>query len=76
MHPTKASQQQFLATCIDVHLEKNVKHAQWHKYTGKRGHQTTYFVLYRGALLCPWHRRISSCVLKNINPPPTHTFLK
>ena len=31
VHPTKASQQEFLATCIDVDLEKNVKHAQWHK---------------------------------------------
>ena len=30
-HPTKASQHEFLATCIDVDLEKNVKHAQWHK---------------------------------------------
>ena len=38
VHPTKASQQEFLATCIDVDLEKNVKHAQWHKYTRKRGH--------------------------------------
>ena len=27
VHPTKASQQEFLATCIDVDLEKNVKHA-------------------------------------------------
>ena len=43
-HPTKASQHEFLATCIDLDLEKNVKHAQWHKYTRKRGHQTTYFV--------------------------------
>ena len=25
VHPTKASQQEFLATCIDVDLEKNVK---------------------------------------------------
>ena len=25
--------------CIDIDLEKNVKHAQWHKYTKKRGHQ-------------------------------------
>ena len=41
VHPTKASQQEFLATCLDVDLEKKVKHAQWHKYTRKRGHQTT-----------------------------------
>ena len=46
---TQASQQEFLATCIDVDLEKNVKHAQWHKYTRKRGHKTTYFIPYRGA---------------------------
>ena len=26
-HPTKASQHEFLATCIDVDLEQNVKHA-------------------------------------------------
>ena len=43
-HPTKASQHEFLATCIDVVLENNVKHAQGHKYMRKRGHQTTYFV--------------------------------
>mmetsp|Transcript_99304 Transcript_99304/g.167433 ORF Transcript_99304/g.167433 Transcript_99304/m.167433 type:complete len:98 (+) Transcript_99304:142-435(+) len=48
-HPTKASQQEFLATCIDVDLQKNVKHAQWHKNTRKRGHQTTYFIPYCGA---------------------------
>ena len=29
MHPTKASQHEFLATCIDVDLEKNVQHTQW-----------------------------------------------
>ena len=39
VHPTKASQHEFLATCIDVDLEKNVKHAQWHKYTRKKGQQ-------------------------------------
>ena len=49
VQPTKASQHEFLATCIDVDLQKNVQHAQWHKYTRKRGHQTTYFVPYRGA---------------------------
>ena len=27
VHPTKASQQDFLATCIDIDLEKNVQHA-------------------------------------------------
>ena len=35
VHPTKASQHELLATCIDVDLEKNVQHAQWHKYTRK-----------------------------------------
>ena len=37
VHPAKASQHEFLATCIDVDLEKNVQHAQWHKYTRKEG---------------------------------------
>ena len=41
-YPTKASQQEFLATCIDVNLEQNVKHAGRQKYTRKRGHQTTW----------------------------------
>ena len=44
VHPLKASQQDFLATCIDVDLERNIKNAQWHKHTRKRRHQTTYFV--------------------------------
>ena len=48
-HPTKASQHEFLATCIDVDLEQNVKHAGRQKYTRKRGHQTTYFVPYCGS---------------------------
>ena len=39
MHPTKASQHEFLATCIGIDLENNVKHAQWHGYTRTRGHQ-------------------------------------
>ena len=57
VHPTKASQYELLATCIDVDLEKNVQHAQWHKYTRKRGHQTTYFVPYCGACrqICKTH---------------------
>ena len=29
VHPTKASLHEFLATCIDVDLEKSVQHAQW-----------------------------------------------
>ena len=28
VHPTKASQQELLATCLDVDLEKNVQHPQ------------------------------------------------
>ena len=48
-HPTKALQHEFLATCIDVDLEQNVKHPGRQKYTRKRGHQTTYFVPYRWA---------------------------
>ena len=34
-HPTKASQHEFLATCINVDLEQNVKHAGRQKYTRK-----------------------------------------
>ena len=48
-HATKASQHEFLATCIDVDLEQNVKHAGRQKYTRKRGHKTTYFVPYCGS---------------------------
>ena len=44
VYPTKAAQHEFLATCIDVDVEKNVKHAHWHKYTRKRGHKATYFI--------------------------------
>ena len=33
VHPSKASQHEFLATCIDVDLEQKVKHAGWQKYT-------------------------------------------
>ena len=36
-HPTKASQHEFLATCIDVDVEKNVKYNNYEKYTIKRG---------------------------------------
>ena len=39
-HRTKASQHEFLATCINVNLEQNVKHAGRQKYTRNRGHQT------------------------------------
>ena len=45
-HPSKASQHEFLATCIDVDLEQKVTHAGRQKYTRKRGHQTTYFAPY------------------------------
>ena len=48
VHPNKAVQHEFLATCIDVDLEQKVKHAGRQKYTRKRGHQTTNFVPYRG----------------------------
>ena len=48
-HPTKASQHEFLATCIDVDLEQDVKHAGRKKYTRKRGHQTTYFFPHGGS---------------------------
>ena len=37
--PNKASQHEFLATCIDVDVEKNVKHNNYEKYTFKTGHR-------------------------------------
>ena len=40
VHPNKGAQHEFLATCIDVDLEQNVKHAGRQKYTRKRWHQT------------------------------------
>ena len=40
-HPSKASQHEFLATCIDVDLDQKVKHAGRQRCTRKRGHQTT-----------------------------------
>ena len=46
-HPTKASQHEFLATCIDVDVDKNVKYNNYQKYTIKRGHRTKYFVPYQ-----------------------------
>ena len=81
VHPTKASQHEFLATYIDVDLEKNVQRAQWHKYTRKRGHQTTYFVPYH---IVPYRTSIL-CIVQFAAPvaqkcdhlaPPTHSFLK
>jgi hypothetical protein len=48
-HPTKASQHEFLATCIDVDLGQDVKHAGRQKYRRKRRHQATYFVPYCGS---------------------------
>ena len=43
VHPTKASQHEFLATCIDVDLEKNVKHAQWAQVHQKKGASDNLF---------------------------------
>ena len=41
-HPTKASQHELLAKCIDVDVEKNVKYNNYEKHTIKRGHRTKY----------------------------------
>ena len=46
-HPTKASQHEFLATCIDVDADNNVKCNNYQKYTIKRGDRTKYFVPHR-----------------------------
>ena len=48
-HPSKASQHEFLATCIDVDLKQKVKHAGRQKNTQKSALQTTYLVPYRGS---------------------------
>ena len=37
-HPTKAAQHEFLATCIDVDVDKNMKYNNYQKDTRKRGH--------------------------------------
>mmetsp|Transcript_46488 Transcript_46488/g.76212 ORF Transcript_46488/g.76212 Transcript_46488/m.76212 type:complete len:133 (-) Transcript_46488:61-459(-) len=37
VYPTKALQHGFLATCIDVYVENNVKRAHWRKKTRKSG---------------------------------------
>ena len=55
VYPTKTSQHEFLATCIDVDLEQKVKHAGRQTHTRKRGHRVTYFVPYCGS------RRQSVC---------------
>ena len=44
MHPTKASQQEFLATCIDIDLEKNVKHAERGVIRQRISHRTVEHV--------------------------------
>ena len=40
-HPTKASQHELLATCIDVDVDKNVKYNNYQKYTIKTGQAHT-----------------------------------
>ena len=87
MHPTKASQHEFLATCIDVDVEKDVKYNNYAKYTIKRGHRTKYFVPYRGMRreICKTqflhYFKISRFVvqsvaaLKNDNPSPPNPYI-
>ena len=50
--PYKASQHEFLATCNDVDVEKNVKYSNYEKYTIKRGHRTNYFVPCSAVFVC------------------------
>ena len=59
--------------CVDVDVDKNVKHAHWHEYTRKKGQKTT--VVPR-ALLGPVHHPICSSVLKTVTtyPPPHPTY--
>ena len=87
MHPTKASQHEFWATCIDVDVEKDVKYNNYAKYTIKRGHRTKNFVPYRGMRreICKTqflhYFKISRFVvqsvaaLKNDNPSPPNPYI-
>ena len=80
-HPTQASLHDFLATCIDVDLEQNVKHVGCQKYTRKRGHQTRYFVRNNESslehCLCPMRRPVYSSMLKIVTmyPPPSNPYI-
>ena len=80
-HPTKASQQEFLATCIDVDVEKNVKYQHRQKYTIKRGHrnhQSKHDSTVQCQCLCALSNVLRCAERVNTPPPPgpTHTFLK
>ena len=70
VYPTKASQHEFLATCIGVDVEK--------VGTSKRWHKTIYFIPYRGAHRQFLHYfnmswRVVESVAKQMQllPPPT-----
>ena len=82
MHPTKASQHKFLATCIDVDVQKNVKYNNYEKYTIKRGHRTKYFLPYRGMRreICKIHFlhyfKISKFVVESVAKIKAAAFLK
>ena len=66
----KASQQEFLATCIDVDLEKNVKHAQ---QEGKWKGTTMWTTRIRNNQRSPVHCSVL-CIVK-FPIPINHTFL-
>ena len=72
-HPHKASQHEFLATCINVDLEQNVKHAPRQKNTRNRGHQTSKVQNNESSLLSCLQLRAPNC--EHVHPP-THTFPK
>ena len=82
MHPTKASQHKFLATRIDVDVQKNVKYNNYEKYTIKRGHRTKYFVPYRGMCrdICKiqflHYFKISKFVVESVAKTKAAAFLK
>ena len=69
-HPTKASQHEFLATCIDVDLEQNVTHAGRQKYTRKNPIRNNESSLEH--CLCPVRCPVYSSGLKIVTtyPPP------
>ena len=85
VRPTKASQQEFLGTCIGVDLDENATHAHGLKYTRNRWHQTTYFVQqFRLGILsgpnCALHVLCTSshmvlCAQKCDHRPPPNPYI-
>ena len=85
VRPSKTSQHDFLTTCIDVDLQKNVQHAQWQRslplWKGATIRtiqiQSNQWSLEHCSVLCiiqfaaPFAQKCD-----HLAPPHTHTFLK